>query len=252
MDPRVYEMQIAGHPLRYAFLYPQTRYFLRPLPRRCDAADSDIRVTPEQIELARTIFPPDSTEPYLEYRCLLGETGRALLRWNCCVFHAVSFLWRGRAWLLTAPPETGKSTQYFNWRRLHPGEIRMISGDMPVLELRENGELWVHPSSWNGKENLFGPDSGRLGGLVLLEQGKENRILPLSPREAIAPLFSQFMARPETEGEIRAMAAMLDALLRTVPCRRFVNLGNDASTELLRRSLAEIAEQEGGAAHDDL
>ena len=243
--PQVYQNMVAGHPLRYAFLYPATRYYLRPLPRRVEGEDFDIEVTPEKIELGRNFLPSDSSEAYVEYRCLIELTARTLLRFGCCIFHAVAFFWRDRAWLLTAPPETGKTTQFLNWQRQHPGEITVISGDMPVLEAREDGTVWVHPSSWNGKENLSSGISAPLGGLVLLEQGKENRIAPLDLREGVGPLLQQFMALPETEGELLAMAELLDRMLRAAPSWKLINLGDEASTELLRGTLLAPLEERG-------
>ncbi len=243
MEKQVYQLNYAGHPVRYSFLEPQTRFLLHPLPRRVEGETWDVAATPELVERFRGEFPEDSSDSYVEYRCLIGLTAKSLLRFGCCVFHAVSFLWRGRAWLLTAPPETGKTTQFLNWQRLHPGEIAMISGDMPVLEGREDG-VWVHPSSWNGKESLRGKDSAPLGGLVLLEQGKEDRIFRLPPGELILPIFRQFMVVPETEEEILSLAKLMERLLTSAPCWKLVNRGGDASTELLRRTLAESLEKE--------
>lgn len=243
--PQVYQSMVAGHPLRYAFLYPATRYYLRPLPRRVEGEDFDIAVTPDKIALGRNFLPPDSSDSYVEYRCLIELTARSLLRYGCCVFHAVSFLWQDRAWLLTAPSGVGKTTQFLNWQRLHPGEITMISGDMPVLEAQEDGSVWVHPSSWNGKENISSRNSAPLGGLVLLEQGPENRIAPLRPWEGVSPLMGQFMAVPETEEELLAMAALLDRMLRAAPAWKLTNLGDEASTELLRATLSASPEGRG-------
>ena len=59
--PQVYQSMVAGHPLRYAFLYPATRYYLRPLPRRVEGEDFDIAVTPDKIALGRNFLPPDSS-----------------------------------------------------------------------------------------------------------------------------------------------------------------------------------------------
>ena len=59
---------------------------------------------------------------------------------------------------------------------------------------------------------------------------------PLSPREAIQPLMKQMMAIPGDEDEVRAVTSLLEALLRAVPCRKMINLGDDASTELLRQT----------------
>ncbi len=250
--PQVYQMTVAGHPLRYRFLYPATRLLLYPLPSKTAGERVDIAVTPEKINLGRNFLPPDSSDAYVEYRCLIELTARRLLQYGCCIFHSAAFFWRDRAWLLTAPPETGKTTQFLNWQRLHPGEISMISGDMPVLEAREDGVVWVHPSSWNGKENLRSRISAPLGGLVLLEQGPMNRIAPLDLREGIVPLLKQFMALPETEEELSAMAALLDRTLRAAPAWKLINLGDEASTELLRGTLQKSLEERGRTAWNKL
>lgn len=237
MAGEVYQMNIAGHLLRYSFLYPRTRFKLRPLPQRAEGEDYDIGVTPELIALGRNFLAPDSSNDYVEYRCLIELTARALLRYGCSVFHAVAFSWRDRAWLLTAPSGVGKTTQFLNWQRLFPGEITVISGDMPVLEGREDGSVWIHPSSWNGKEDLRSRLSAPLGGLVLLEQGNENRIEPLCRSEAVGPIFRQLMALPETEEEILRMTELEDRLLCAAPAWKYVNRGDDASTALLRETL---------------
>ncbi len=218
-------------------MFPGTMYNFRNYIRPAEGDQYDIRVTPELVEIGKELLPEDSSDAYVEYRLMIERTALELLRWDCCIFHSAAFVFEGRAWLLAAPSGTGKTTQFLNWQRLHPGEITMISGDMPVLEGREDGSVWVHPSSWNGKENLRSPISAPLGGLVLLEQGRENRIRPLSPREGVVPLLQQFMAIPETEEELLAMTGLLDRMLRAAPAWKLTNLGDDASTELLRSVL---------------
>ena len=237
MKKRIFQLNYAGHPVRYSFLEATTRYRMRPWPRPVEGESFDVAADRELLERVRVYFPEGTADDYLEYRCMIGLTAQKLLEYGCCVFHAVSFVWKDRAWLLTAPPGTGKTTQYLNWQRLFPGEITMISGDMPVLESREDGSVWVHPSSWNGKENIFGNHSAPLGGLVLLEQGSEDRILPMTPHEAVVPLLRQFMTALETEEEILALAKLTERLLTAAPCWKMINLGGDASTRLLRETL---------------
>ncbi len=245
MNNSVYDWKLAEHPVLVSFLDPSTRYFLKPLPKRSNAPLSQLSVTPEILEIGRRNLEPGSSNAYIEYRCLISVSARYLLRFHACVFHAAAFFWRGRAWLLAAPPGTGKTTQYLNWQRLFPGEIRMISGDMPILEAKEDGSVWVYPSSWNGKENIFGAPAAPLGGLVLLEQGKEDRMLPFPPREAVIPLLQQFMVIPETEEEILQLTSLLERVLLAVPCRRLVNLCGDPSTTLLRETFSDFLAKEG-------
>ena len=232
----VFEASIAGHPVRYAFHYPKTRLFFRSWLKPCiDAADVIAR--PEEIARAHAMMPEENAEDYAEFKALIGCTARYLLRFDCTIFHAVAFLWQGRAWLLTAPSGTGKTTQFMNWRKLNPAEITMISGDMPVLELRDN-EVWVHPSPWNGKEAVGSFLSAPLGGVVLLEQDKENCMERLAPRSAIEKFFGQFTFDPETEEEILGLCRILDGILANTPTWKLSNKGDLASTKLLRETLS--------------
>lgn len=237
METAVYPAEYAGHVLRYAFNYPSTRYQFHPWLRPIYGQDCDIKVTPEQIKATRDAVLPGSSNGFVEFRALIAPTSRALLQYGCCIFHCVSFLWQDKAFLLTAPTGTGKTTQYLNWQRLFPDEITMICGDMPVLEGRNDGTVWAHSSPWNGKEKLGNPVCGPISGIVLLQQGKENRVQRLSPRDAILPFFGQFIGRPETEDQIMALAGLLDQMLRNIPCFKFINCGDDESTSLLRSSL---------------
>lgn len=247
MERQIFQVEYGGHPVRYAFQYPATRWRFRKFIHSVAGEEYDILSTHERIEAARAVLPEGSRDDYAEYRSLISLTAKELLRCHCCIFHAVSFLWQGYAWLLTAPSGTGKTTQYLNWQRLYPDEITMICGDMPVLERREDGSIWVHPTSWNGKENMGNRLSAPLGGIVLLEQGDVNAITPLSPRDAIMPFFRQFLVRPETEPQIHALSGIIDQMLRNLPTWKFVNLGDDTSTGMLRDTLIRrLKELSGG------
>lgn len=245
---KVFEVEYAGHAVRYSFLYPATRYHFREYIRPAEGEEYDIRVSPNLIERGKKLLPEDSTVQYVEYRCMIPLTAKALLKWNACIFHSVSFIMGGYAWLLTAPSGTGKSTQYFNWERLFPGEITMISGDMPVLTPMEDGTILVSGSSWNGKEGIGGRHEAPLGGVVLLEQAGENTVAEMTPAECILPFFGQFIVRPETEEEIRSLALLMEKLLTAAPVWKLRNKGDDESTEMLRRLLMDrLCELKGGS-----
>ena len=233
----VFETEYAGHKLRFAFQHPSTRLFF-DADIQAFLGEPDVKATEERIRCAAGKLPQGAKIGYVENQTLIGLAGQALLRYDCCIFHAVAFLWRGLAWLLSAPSGTGKSTQYFNWQRLFPGEIEMISGDMPVLEARGDEGVFVHPSNWNGKEGVGGHGFARLGGLVLLEQGKENAISWVEAGDAVYPVLRQFVADLDTPEEIRRLAKLTEQVLLSAPVWKLVNLGDDASTRLLRRTLS--------------
>ena len=240
---RVFQAEYAGHTVSFRFLNAETLRYFHGLMRPSDADEPDVEVTPELLEYARPFNPPGEKDSYIEYRCLVSRTSLHLLQYGCCVFHCCCFVWKGYAWLLTAPSGTGKTTQYRNWQNAHPGEITMLSGDMPVLEMREDGSVWAHPTTWNGKEDLGNHISAPVAGVVLLEQGKENVLTPLSVRDGLIPILHQFMVIPETEEQIREFCRLMDQMFRTLPFWKLVNLGDPASTELIRTAFAQHAAQ---------
>ena len=236
----VYQAEYAGRPVRFAFQYPKTKLYFRSWLHPVDGEDYDARATAEEIARAHELIPEGNAEDYAEYKALIGVTSRVLLRQGCCIFHAVAFLWRGKAWLLTAPSGTGKTTQFLNWRRAFPSEIQMICGDMPVLEQLADGSIRVHPTNWSGKESLGSRTAAPLGGIILLEQGSENRIARMTAHDAVIPILGQFCIDPETEEDIRTLFALLDRMLSGYPVWKLVNLGDEASTRLLKETLAPM------------
>lgn len=246
----VFNVEYAGHEIRYSFISRSTRYRFRDFIRPADGVEYDIRVTHELMEAGRSLLPEGTEDGYVEYRLLIERTALELLQWGCCMFHSVAMLYRGRAWLFAAPSGTGKTTQFLNWQRAFPGEIGMICGDMPVVEPRADGSVWVHPSPWCGKENLGDRSlKAPLGGIVILEQYNENSILPVEPSEAIMPFFHQFILRPETEEQILSLTALMERMLKAVPVWRMKNRGDDASTEMLRGQISEHADELNGGCH---
>lgn len=239
----VYEVEYAGKPIRYSFRLPLTRYYFREYIRKSPEEGYDIRVSDELFAKGRAVLPDEMSDASVEYRLLISLTIEKLLERDCCLFHSVAFVYEGRAWLLTAPSGTGKTTQFLNWQRAFPGEIEMICGDMPVLALRD-GAVSVHSCSWCGKENLGRKGlSAPLAGVVLLEQAELNELQPMEPHDALYPFFAQMLVHPETEEQIMGLARIMDCMLAKYPLMRFRNLGDDASTAMLRDAIRRIGEE---------
>lgn len=183
------------------------------------------------------------SDAYIEFYALIGVTSRTLLRHGKCLFHGVAFLWHGLAWIITAPSGTGKTTQLRHWQKLFGDEIELINGDKPVMECREDETVWLYPSPWNGKENLSGTASGRLGGVIYLEQADQNEISRMDLRACMIPLYRQFLYYADYEDEIRAVGRMQDVLLRNVPVWKLRNRGDEASAGLTRDTLLRYLEE---------
>ena len=119
----------------------------------------------------------------------------------------------------------------------------MISGDMPLLDYRSE-KILVHPSPWNGKEGYKGSSSAELGGIIFLEQGKDNHFRQSSLRENILSLFHQFCAVPNDKKEVENLSSLIERTLREVPLWTYVNDGTIDSTLILKEELSSFLRKE--------
>ena len=239
MDSNVYEVNLAERLVRYRFLYPLTYHFFKDNIALSDSTEADIVLPGIAFDEAKSKMPPETVNPYIEYRLLSKYSSLYLLAYNSCLYHAMSFIFKGKAWLLTAPSGTGKSTQYQNWIKSYPDEITMISGDMPVLKIRDAGKITVHPSPWNGKEGYRSLNSAELGGIIYLEQSDHNSLEPFPVNEALCRLFKQYIGYADTKDQIQELIRFSNVLFSSVPVWLFKNTGSNESTVLLRKHLLD-------------
>lgn len=237
---------LAGECLDYALRYPETKKYFKNYicAGPSETAGDPLTVTEELWKRHENVAETSISRAYTEFYALLGITSRALLKHGKCLFHGVAFLWRGRAWIMTAPSGTGKTTQLRLWQKLFGEEIEVINGDKPVMECRGDESVWLYPSPWNGKENLSGTKSGRLAGIIYLEQADHNEISRMDLRSALLPIYRQFLYYGDYEEEIRQVGGMLDMVLRNIPVWKLSNLGNEASARLTHETL--LQDQENG------
>lgn len=213
-----------------------------------------VSVTRERLRRAAAIYPPNAPEDYVEYMELCPRASAAVLPAGRVIFHGVAFLWRERAWLLTAPSGTGKSTQYCLWKLLFPDEVQIINGDKPVVYL-ERGEAWVTSSPWAGKEGMSRRLHAPLGGIVWLQQAPENGMQRLSIHQCAGRLFTQFLFDCQEPAQVHAACRIEERMLRS-PVWLLKNRGDAESARLCRRTLeAYLAEndtkrEEAGEHHE--
>lgn len=235
-------IELAGRTLRVGLLLPETaaRFGAYRLPGDC--AGSVVRLGAEDLHRPPLSGPDVPLTDFAEFVLLMPLASRALLGQDAALVHGVGFLWRGKAWLITAPSGVGKTTQLNHWRRQWPEELELINGDKCVLELGEDGRFWLHPCPWTGKEGDAGTACAPLGGVILLEQAGENSIGRLAPQDAALRMLQAFILNYDTEEEARSAAAMTERLLRSVPVWLLRNRGDAASSALIRETIVKWEE----------
>ncbi len=242
MGHEMYSGCFAGLGLRLSLKHPETYLcfdgFLHKESLLQPECPGDTVTVPREAfqELARDQGYPDNA--YTEFELAVYYVSDALLRWNASVIHAAALYFEGAAWLFAAESGTGKSTQLRNWMSLYPEGSRIMNGDKPVLRVLDDGKVMVYPSPWRGKE-LWGDDgiTAPLGGVVLLRQGKENRLSKAEPFYHAARLLSCFFSRFETEESVRGICRIEEKILQTVPVWELVNTGDNASTVMIHEAI---------------
>lgn len=175
---------------------------------------------------------------FAEYSLLFENTVNTVLPLDHFFFHGAAFYWNGKAFLFAGKSGIGKTTQLKNWLKLYGKEIEIINGDKPIIELKEDNRFIVHPSPWTGKEGWNGNMSGELGGIILLEQGKENSISRMSVKEAVYPIFLQFLYKPDNIESVNLVCDYEHHLLNSVPVWNLINTGDEDSAKLTYKVLS--------------
>lgn len=244
MEQNAFSLTLGGVTVTCHAHYSQTAACFGPFRQPPQSGVPIAAVSAEALALAREqAYSGLWLEDFaLEYNELAARVSEALLPFDRCLFHGTAFLWRGRAYLFTAPSGTGKTTQYVLWKLLYGEEIRILNGDKPVLEFRDGGEIWVHPSPWAGKENMNRPESAPLGGVIYLSQGQENTVCLMPPKEAVVPLFFQFLITADTEDTVRLACRLEERLLNAVPVWHMENRGDEASARLCHNTILQYEE----------
>lgn len=214
----VFSIDTTYLPIRALF-----RDYLTPEP-----PEFTLSVSPEEIRAERPDGAPESLSQQ-ERLAIYRKLCEALLADDILLFHSSALAMDGKAILFAAPSGTGKSTHARLWRECFGGRVTMINDDKPLLKVREDA-VTVYGTPYAGKEGLHANASAPVAAIVLLRQGPENLIKPLSPGEAFPRLLDQAY-RPRDGAK----------LARTLPLvRRLASLPVYALECTISRAAAEL------------
>lgn len=159
---------------------------------------------------------PEKTREYAPYIQLLHHVAEALIDYDCLLLHAAVIEVDGRAYALSAPSGTGKSTHVALWKRHFGDQARIVNGDKPFLR-RIDGTWFACASPWVGKENWQTKEDVPLDAICFLEQGSTNAIRPVDEKEETDRLVFQ-LDPPEDPKRTEAWLNLIGKLIKEVPC----------------------------------
>lgn len=217
-------MKIAGHTARINSLFESTpQYFKAYLTEEPPAFS--ITVTREDIafeqqdlleEAHRDGFKPRVfTDPFLERQAIQRAFAEYLLDFDTLLVHGSAVAVDAEGFLFTAHSGTGKSTHTRLWRQVLGERAVMVNDDKPFIQLSGSGAL-LYGSPWSGKHGLDCNLCVPLRGICILERGKENQILPLSPEDAL-PMLRKQSYQPLDAAKEAAFRQLVEGLSQSVP-----------------------------------
>ena len=184
-------------------------------------------LTPEAVpQVQITPFPDEEEEIGL-----LRKVGMTLLQYYEGMYiHGAAVLYKGKAYLFTAPSGTGKSTHVRLWKRLLGDKAVILNGDKPFLRWMD-GEMYVCGSPWRGKEGWGVNQNAPLGGIFLLRRGETDRIGQVSDIDALNTLLAATIY-PEDAETTEKLVELMGRILESVPIRALYCTPNISAAEI--------------------
>ncbi len=164
-----------------------------------------------------TIYVREETSRHMAMGSRLGgimNGEELLLRHNAIVLHSSLVSYKGRGILFSGPSGMGKSTQADLWVETFGAQI--LNGDRAVIFPTEDG-FRAGGSPWCGSSEIYSPDHVPIEAIVLLRQGKENRILPAEPKIAFREIYSQCIVHDWDMCYVDRLCDLIQQLVARVP-----------------------------------
>lgn len=110
---------------------------------------------------------------------------------HIAAIHSSSILYRGKAWLFSAPSGTGKSTHANLWKSLL--DTPVINGDLNLIAMSGTQPV-VYGSPWCGTSGIYDINTYPLGGIILLKQASIDVVKHLSEDKKRLMIMQRFIS----------------------------------------------------------
>ena len=155
---------------------------------------------------------------------------------NMLSLHASAIEINNRAILFSGVSGTGKTTHVNNWQTLY-GPLPVINDDKPIISAKDDS-IMVHGSPFSGKESININKSLPLGAIIFLRQGKENKVVLPSKKEAVQLLLKNIY-RPDSDLLMEKALKLCETIIKFIPIYVFHATIDASSAEKIHSHLTK-------------
>lgn len=147
------------------------------------------------------------------------------------VLHSSSILYRDKIWLFSAPSGYGKSTHTDLWNRFV--QTPVINGDLNLISATKSGAV-VHGIPWCGTSGFYDTHTYPLGGIVFLEQNKENVLDTLSDDQKQLRLLHRILTPSWTEEMHKENVRIVETFYGKILICKYACQKNESAVTLVK------------------
>lgn len=181
----------------------------------------------------------EGQEKYIDYsRNIIDVMNieQVLNKFNAFILHSSFITWNRKGILFSAPSGTGKSTQADLWSKFEGAEI--INGDRAGIRKVDN--VWsAYGLPIAGSSGIFKNKKAPISHIIILRQGKENKLKRLSPREAFIKIYSETTIHTWDKEFQNNIVNMITDLVQHIPVYLYECLPNEDAVNFLKEKIEE-------------
>lgn len=163
----------------------------------------------------------------------------AVLNHDACVLHGVVMEYEGGGILVTAPAGTGKTTHTRMWRDMENALI--LNGDRCLCR-KVDGVWYAYGMPWSGSSGEYINRRVKIGAIVALERGEENRVERMTAFPGALCLMQRIFA-PVWQCRMQEEAFRLAEELATrIPVLKLFCRPEPESVQVLKRAVLSLEE----------
>lgn len=157
-----------------------------------------------------------------------------LLQYSGLLLHASLIKYAQKGIVFAGPSGVGKSTQAELWHKHFGADI--LNGDRAAL--RKTAAGWIaYGSPYAGTSGIYKNENAPLAAIIVLQQGKENRLRPMTLSQALPSIWPEISLRRWDETFVsRAMELCAD-LLKNVPVYLLECVPEESAAAVLKKGL---------------